>query len=210
MSDLKQFIKSYWEYFLELEEQFIETKRFVEFDKANAKSYSIEYLKLYQAVCSEIDVVGKEIAAAINPHFKIDNNTNIKKWGYEIQIKFPNIKNIVILFNDEDNLQPYKDWEYEKCTTVDKNGKKRNVLKIKDDKKTIRWWQNYNAIKHRRIGLVEGTKNFQLANQSNLILALSALFVLEMLYITSFSEYENAQINKSKLFSMNQRDEIDA
>lgn len=210
MSDLKQFIKSYWDYFLELEEQFIETKRFVAFDKANAKSYSIEYLKLYQAVCSEIDVVGKEIAAAINPHFKIDNNTNIKKWGYEIQIKFPNIKNIVILFNDEDNLQPYKDWEYEKCTTVDKNGKERNGLKIKDDKKTIQWWRNYNAIKHRRIGLVEGTKNFQLANQSNLILALSALFILEMLYITSFSECEQTKINKSKLFSMNQKDEIDA
>ena len=33
MNDLKQFIKSYWEYFLELEEQFLETKRFVEFDK---------------------------------------------------------------------------------------------------------------------------------------------------------------------------------
>ena len=209
MSDLKQFIKSYWDYFLELEEQFIETKRFVAFDKANANSYSIEYLKLYQAVCSEIDVVGKEIAVAVNPYFKIDNNTNIKKWGYEIQQKFPNIKNSVITFNGEDNVQPYKDWEYEKYTTVDKNGIERNGLKIKDDKKTIQWWRNYNTIKHRRIGLVEGTKNFQLANQSNLILALSALFTLEMLYITSFSEVERAEIDKSKLFSMNQKDDFD-
>ena len=80
MADINLFIKSYWDYFLELEEQFIETKRFVAFDKANSKSYSIEYLKLYQAVCSEIDVVGKEIAVAVNPTFKIDKNTkNIVK-----------------------------------------------------------------------------------------------------------------------------------
>ena len=75
-------------------------------------------------------------------------------------------------------------------------------MKIKDDKKTIQWWRNYNTIKHRRIGLVEGTKNFQLANQSNLILAFSALFTLEMLYITSSLEYKCAEINKSKLFAM--------
>ena len=40
MADLKQFIKSYWEYFLELEEQLLETKRYVDFDKANEKTYS--------------------------------------------------------------------------------------------------------------------------------------------------------------------------
>ena len=35
MDDVNLFIKSYWDYFLELEEQFIETKRFVAFDKAS-------------------------------------------------------------------------------------------------------------------------------------------------------------------------------
>ena len=67
MANLQSFIKSYWEYFLELEEQLIETKRYVAFDKANAKTYSIEYLKLYQAVCSEIDVVAKEISSPKQP-----------------------------------------------------------------------------------------------------------------------------------------------
>lgn len=202
MADLNLFIKSYWEYYLELEEQLIETKRFVAFDKANAKSYSIEYLKLYQAVCSEIDVVGKEIAVAVNPTFKIDNNTNIKKWGYEIQQRFPNIKDIGVVFNSEDILQPYKDWEYEKHTTVNTNGKIRNNLKIKDGKKSIKWWQKYNTIKHRRIGLVEGTKNFRQANQSNLILAFSALFLLESIYIINFSKDECVRISKSRLFAI--------
>ena len=131
MNDLKQFIKSYWEYFLELEEQLLETKRFVEFDKKNANSYSIEYLKLYQAICSEIDVVGKEIAIAVSPQFKIDNNKNIKKWGYEIQKKFPNLKDTVTIFNDEYPLQPFQDWEYEQHTTIYDNGKSRTTLRKK-------------------------------------------------------------------------------
>lgn len=61
----KIFEKSYWNYFLELEDQFLATKRYVAFDTANFKAYSLEYLKLLEAVCSEIDIVGKEIAHQI-------------------------------------------------------------------------------------------------------------------------------------------------
>lgn len=107
------FLKSYWEYYLELEEQFLSTKRFIAFDKANQGAFSIEYLKLYQAVCSEIDVVGKEIAAFANPNFKIDEHTNIKKWGYEVQRKYPFLKDSCVIFNDSESIQPFKDWEYE-------------------------------------------------------------------------------------------------
>ena len=85
MQNIENFIKSYWEYFIELESQLIETRRFLAFDDTNAKAFSIEYLKLYQAVCSEIDVVGKEIACISNLDFKVDNRTNIQKWGFEIQ-----------------------------------------------------------------------------------------------------------------------------
>ncbi len=202
MGDLKLFIKSYWEYFLELEEQFIETKRFVEFDSANAKAYSIEYLKLYQAVCSEIDVVGKEIAIAVNPSFKIKYNTNIQKWGYEIQQKFSDLKNTTVIFNEEKIIVPFKNWEYERHIKTDINGKDKTTLCIKDNKETITWWRNYNKIKHRRIGLVEGTKNFQLANQSNLIQAFAALFVLEITYINSFPSHTSCNIGNSLLFKI--------
>ena len=78
---LDVFLKSYWSYYIELESQFIETKRYVEFSTDNQKTYSVEYLKLYQAVCSEIDVVGKEIAQRVNPNFTVDTRTNIQKWG---------------------------------------------------------------------------------------------------------------------------------
>lgn len=82
----KIFEKSYWNYFLELEDQFLATKRYVAFDAANFKAYSLEYLKLLEAVCSEIDIVGKEIAHQIDPGFKIsDHSSNIQKWWFTIQ-----------------------------------------------------------------------------------------------------------------------------
>lgn len=67
---LSQFIKSYWNYYLELEEQLNQTKRFVDFDISNYKTFSIEYLKLLQATCSEIDVVAKIIAKNLILHFQ--------------------------------------------------------------------------------------------------------------------------------------------
>lgn len=135
MFDLKIFLKSYWEYYLELEEQLLETKRFVAFDEKNNKSFSTEYLKLYQAVCSEIDVVGKEIAVFANPSFKTDDHTNIKKWGYEVQQIFPHLKDNCVKFNDSETLQPFEHWVYERYEITDKNGKKQQRLRIKGSKK---------------------------------------------------------------------------
>jgi hypothetical protein len=191
---MEQFIKSYWEYFLELEEQFIETKRYVDFDKANAKTYSIEYLKLYQAVCSEIDVVAKEIASSINDNFKV-NDANIQKWGYEIQQFYNNINTEKILFNGDLTVVPFGRWQYEWSITKDNKRK----LKLVNGCQTPIWWKNYNDVKHQRIGLITGTKNFTKANQHNLILAFSALFLLEYLFMSNNFTIVPS-IRNSKLF----------
>lgn len=166
---LQKFIKSYWSYYLELESQFIETKRYVEFGQDNAKTYSVEYLKLYQATCSEIDVVGKEIAKFINPNFRIDDHTNIQKWGYQIQQQFIDIKEAKVMFFNEFILQPFLNWEYESY----KDTKGRERLRYANGAtKVIPWWKNYNDVKHQRIGLITGTKNYSLANQLNLVTSL--------------------------------------
>ena len=81
-SRLSIFVRSYWDYYLELEEQFSQTKKYIAFDIYNKDAYSVEFLKLMQAVCSEIDVVAKEIASALDPLFKVDSSTNIQKWGF--------------------------------------------------------------------------------------------------------------------------------
>ena len=68
----------------------IRTKRFVDFDISNYKTFSIEYLKLLQATCSEIDVVAKIIAENLHPTFSKLENKNIQKWGFIIQKYFCN------------------------------------------------------------------------------------------------------------------------
>ena len=109
--DVPTFIKSYWNYYLELENHFRETERFVDFDNQNNSTFSIEYIKLLQAICSEIDVVGKEIASACNPAFVVDRNTDIPKWGYEVQKAFPEIDTMKVQFLGEYELQPSKNWK---------------------------------------------------------------------------------------------------
>ncbi|MED9891319.1 hypothetical protein [Ruminococcus champanellensis] len=200
---LDVFLKSYWSYYIELESQFIETKRYVEFSTDNQKTYSVEYLKLYQAVCSEIDVVGKEIAQRVNPNFTVDTRTNIQKWGYELQQQFGNIKDLRVSFIGEQTLQPFLNWEYE--TYTDRGGSHKIRL-ANGVTNVIPWWRNYNKVKHQRIGLVTGTQNFPLANQFNLILSLSALFLMETLFISFLEteEHQTAERDRSKLFSIQQ------
>lgn len=194
------FIKSYWSYYMELETQLIETKRYVEFDVDNAKTFSIEYLKLYQAVCSEIDVVGKEIASYLNRDFKVDGRTNIQKWGYEIQKSFPMIKDKIVCFDEIYEVQPFENWAYEKYH--DKNGYEK--FRVFGGKKAVPWWTSYNKVKHQRIGLITGTKNFPLANQGNLIMAFAALYLLEYMYIKYLEECGAVfpDFNSSELFQI--------
>ena len=125
--DAKRFLifeKSYWNYFLELEKQLLSTRRYVAFDVANYKTYSMEYLKLIEAVCSEIDVVGKEIAHQIDPGFNVsDNSSTIQKWWYIIQDWYSeeNVEPIKML--DELEFSPWDGYRIEEF--VDKRGAKR-------------------------------------------------------------------------------------
>lgn len=105
---ISQFIKSYWNYYLELEEQLIQTKRFVDFDVSNYKTFSIEYLKLLQATCSEIDVVAKIIAEKFDPNFSKLDNKNIQKWGFVIQSHFNEIQKKKVSFLNDFYITPWQ------------------------------------------------------------------------------------------------------
>ena len=91
ISEISRFVSSYYNYYLELEEAFKQTQKFVAFDKHNDRTYSVEYLKLIQAVCSEIDVVAKEIAEHFNSDFHKIPRPNIGDWGYIIVNNMPRI-----------------------------------------------------------------------------------------------------------------------
>ena len=91
-SKFEAFIKNYWQYFRELEDEILATRRYVDFQSDNYGTFSVEYLKLYQAICSEIDVIGKAMAEEVDSNFKPDEKqNNIYKWWLVIQndISFP-------------------------------------------------------------------------------------------------------------------------
>lgn len=75
---------SYWRYYCALEQEMLQTRRFVDFGKENFKAYSLEYLKLYQAICGEIYSFLKLLAKELNPKFHIEK-ANIQKYWFEVQ-----------------------------------------------------------------------------------------------------------------------------
>ena len=197
---LRQFVRSYWNYFLELEEQLISTKRFVDFDKANNKTFSIEYLKLLQASCSEIDVVAKIMAESINPEFRKFENKNIQKWGYEILTEFPMLTSVEVCFNNDYTLIPWANWGYEKYNDT----KGRTRYKLLKGCETPSWWTAYNKVKHERTSVYDsGQTNYVRANLDNLVAAMSALFILENVFLESLTKNDTTLIaEQSRLFKV--------
>ena len=64
-----------------LEDRFLETEKYVEFDLSyNGKVYSMEYMMLLQAICSEIEVVGKTYAKLCDKNFKATKYTGLNEW----------------------------------------------------------------------------------------------------------------------------------
>lgn len=212
------FEKNYWEYYLELENQLLQIKRYVDFDKINFITYSIEFLKLFQTICSEIDVVGKMMAHIANPDFSPeDKQNNIYKWWHEIQNvykltgeleidKQDSLKDYKCKFLDEITFYPWKNFEIEKYK--DKRGATR--YKPTNNSNTPTWWSDYNKVKHNRITLIdENTKNvnFVKANLGNVCISLSALYVLEKAFMETIGTENDLQSfkNFSKIFEKNRR-----
>jgi len=201
----QSFIKSYWDYFIDLEDQLLATRRFVNFDKSNNKTFSIEFLKLLQATCSEIDVVAKIISGHFDPSFNPRDNKNIQKWGFAIQANFPNIESIAVRFNNDYSIVPWHNWAYEK--NVNKQGK--TGYRLIKGKKTPEWWTAYNKVKHERaLAYEDGQTNYALANLKNLISAMAALYILETLFLSSLGgNSDSITYTKSKLFNFVSRRE---
>lgn len=198
-SEISRFVRSYWEYFLELEEQFKQTKKYVAFDKGNDKTFSIEYLKLIQAICSEIDVVAKEIAQYFDPKFVNIKNPTIKHWGYVITNHMPQIANVRVLLDVDYVVTPWNKFGYMRY--FDK--KSHIQYRLQDDCETMSWWKDYNKIKHWRTTLDdEGKMNFTLANLKNTVLSFAALYVLETLFMDYITPDvgPDCHIEESRLF----------
>ena len=65
-------LDEYNNYYNELEQQLIGTLDYVPIDVVNFDTFSIKYNLLYQSICSEVNVVMKELAKRIAPDKNCD------------------------------------------------------------------------------------------------------------------------------------------
>ena len=159
-----EFCKCHWDYYMVLEKDFLETERYLTIDLGdnnlydgntptdlgNSRAYSVEFIKQYQAICSEVDVIMKSICN------ELGNVNDEKMPQYTATIlassAWQNIANQKVKVKDIE-LQPFKNWS-------------SNPYKAPD------WWPLYNGVKHERL------TNLRQANLKNVINALAGLYVL--------------------------------
>lgn len=187
----------YWKYYLSLEAQVCELERYIEFDlENNGNTYSVRLLELLQAICSEVDVVGKIFASELDFSFVSTKSTSILHWWFVVQSNNRGIQLDPVFFRKEP-LFPWEDFFIIKCGSKYKNNP------VVPNSRVPKWWNSYNNVKHRRTEIGDNRLlNYSQANLSNVINALSGLFILEALLI----EKVHGRVEGSKLFSSQRHD----
>lgn len=138
-----------WQYYLSLEQDFLKTLRFVELDKDNYNTYSIEFSKLLLLIGAEFESASKELIDSVEPSLKVGDIADIK--GGLLK-HFPKIcNNEVRVPKYKLSILPFENWD--------------NGMKLK-------WWDSYNSLKHNRIG------NFKEAKLESVLYAIGALLVV--------------------------------
>lgn len=201
-----KFVHIYWRYYRELENEFLATRQYVDFKEGNFNTYSVEFLKLYQAVCSEIDVIGKAMAAEYNSTFKPnDKRNNICKWWFEIQHKakyndkYEDINGTgtmlaatCVCLTDELDLTPWNSFETEQYK--DKKGALR--YRTSNSMDIPKWWSAYNKVKHGRAyasSMTSSELNYTKANLGNVCNAIAGLYILEKSYLEAIGTKTDLQ-----------------
>ncbi len=174
MNTRDEFLQRYWNYYLLLEKDFLETEQYLAIDELNFSAFSNEYIKQYQTICSEIDVIAKSFCKELYSRFNGSTINAYCRCIVDNNADYPN--RIIKVHNKDFNLSPWKDWTY--SVELQSNGNQKIVANNPD------WWQKYNRIKHTRttINNETGLPYYKLANQKNVLNALAALFQLEMYY----------------------------
>lgn len=187
--DNKQaFYKHYWNYYLVLEKDFLSMEPYVAIDQTNFSTYSVEFLKLFQTICSEIDVVAKCLCNKLNASSNLDN---ITKYQQCITNQLPDFANSEVdVTNSDISLSPWKSWS-------------------SNESQAPEWWNKYNKVKHQRTTISSSSSEqyYKSANLENVLNALAALFILEMNILKIIAEQTDSlkvwmPDTPSKLFQM--------
>lgn len=175
-----EFEDLYWKNYLITEDDFMKLSRYITFDEDNYKCFSVEFIKQYQAICSELDSVCKIYCPLL-----VENSTSksISDYARDILGERQDIVNAEVGCKGL-HLKPWENW------TVNDSPD---------------WWRRYNKVKHERYKLdSDGKAYYKSANLKNVINALAGLFVLCMNCYKDMCVRENVEpkvpIESSKLF----------
>lgn len=164
------FLRHHWDYYIVLENDFSEIERYVAFDLgdnylytnsvspsnlANSLCFSNEFIKQFQAICSEIDVLMKSICQEITGN---SSAGKMPEYTKIVLTKWPKIENQKVRFKRLE-LQPFLGW------------------KIHPEYISPQWWPHYNDVKHNRLA------DYKKANLKNTVNSLAALYVLERYFV---------------------------
>lgn len=174
ITDRKEFEKRYWKYYLMLEQDFLDVERYLSIDQINYSAFSSEYIKQYQTICSEVDVVAKSYCHGLDNNFRGRSINTYCKCIIDNNSDFAN--RVIKLIDRELFVFPWAGWSY--TMNNSRNGK------LVIESSNPNWWQKYNKIKHDRTTTNSATDlpYYKLANQENVLNSLAALFQLEMYY----------------------------
>lgn len=171
--DKKEFINTYWKQYELLEKDFLKSSEYVRISKFNYSTFSDRYVRLFLAICSELDSVIGSFCEYLNEDMEKKNLYNfISKINYIID-EYPKLNQTRVVTKypyDTINIVPFS--------------------KVSENNSTD-WWHDYNEVKHRRGDKNEqGMYNYQKANLKNVLFALAALYIVCTLFYNLVSENE--------------------
>jgi hypothetical protein len=139
----------HWVLFETIEDDLHEYSRYLEFHRDNFQAFSVNFVRLYLSICSEIDVVLKLLCERIDPAAQ---RKNIDDYRKTIVAKFPNFHRVRVWIRPLNCVaSPWKAWS-----------KGENPS----------WWRSYNQVKHER------NRYFRDANLRNVLESSTALLVV--------------------------------
>lgn len=143
----------HWNYFLAIEKDLENLSRYIEFDKSNLNTFSIELTHILFSASSEVDVVMKQICNLIDPNKKVGNINDYRSFISTHSKDLINEE--VIIHRYGITCKPWEKW---------REGENPD------------WWRSYNNVKHKR------NNYYSEANLNNAINAVGALLINVLYY----------------------------
>lgn len=127
-----EIINEHFNFYLENENQFLSTERYVYICKKCKSTYSFVYANLLMNICSDFE-------SLIRAYFDLEDNNLIE------------IDDIITRISEDENLKSissetckFRNSDYDTLYPL------KHYINPKTNKKSFEWWTAYNSIKHNK------------------------------------------------------------